>query len=128
MVEPIGLLAGLGALGEWLDRWMSLRKARTEAGRAAVQALLQALARTRAYIEDTGVGSVSRNREMEYELANLWSQAAGAFHGVDPNIAPLLQLKSEAWAAPSQWSEERVQAAGITIDEISSKARQFLGS
>lgn len=125
MTEPVSLFAAFSAIGEWLDRLIQTRAARTEAGRQAAEKLLHALAETQAHIEDLENGSPSL-RARQRELAKLWGDAAAAFYGVDPNIAPLLRLKSESWAAPSKWPEERVRALGIEIEQVSAKADVFL--
>ena len=78
-----------------------------------------------AYVHDIENGQ-PENRQKEYELSDLWASAAAAFYGVDSDLSPLFALKSEAWAAPTQWPAERVREFGITLDAVSEKARIFL--
>ena len=66
------------------------------------------------------------SRVKEYELANLWGEAAGAFYGVDNNIAPLLLLKSQAWAAPTQWPEERVRELERQLEDSEARGTTAL--
>ena len=124
-MADLGLLGVFGALGEWFDRLVSSRRERTQASPAAPQCLLRALSQTQSYVHDIQSGA-AESRVKEQELSHLWGEAAAAFYGVDKDIAPLLQLKSESWAAPSKWSSADIRQPGITLDAVSEKARRFL--
>jgi hypothetical protein len=130
MAEPLSVIPALGQLLEWLKEWVKVRGDRTEAAGRAVKALLDAVTATHLYIGDQaqeGIAQINpEKRAREERLAVLWADAAYAFYQVDPNVAPLMQLKSEAWARPDQWSDERCREAGISIEEISTRLTGFL--
>jgi hypothetical protein len=90
-----------------------------------VDALLTALTKTQIYLGARERGEAP-NQRREAGLAMAWSKAAGAFRGVAPEVAPLLQLKSEVWARPEEWSRARVREAGITVDAMAELARGYL--
>ena len=126
MVEPATLLAALAALGVWLDRLTREHAKVTDARRNAVTTLLSALAATKSHLhDDTGIGHEAA-REKEHELARLWSAAAAAFYNVDPESSALMMLKSDAWSRPSAWPDDRVKAAGISIEDVEQKAATLL--
>jgi hypothetical protein len=119
------ILTALKELREWFGDWFAMKKARNEREKHAVQVLLGTITKTQQYLGDLDAGNtVDRTRETE--LAVAWTDAAMAFHGINEEVAPLLQLKSEAWARPEAWSDRELREAGITIEAISEMARQFL--
>ena len=90
-----------------------------------VRAFQTAVIRTSNYIgrlESGGQG----DRTQEEELANLWSDAAIAFYGVNDKITPLLHLKALSWSRPAEWIDEKVVEAGITISEMNDLLTQIL--
>lgn len=59
-------------------------------------------------------------------MAELWSQAAIAFYGVNDKIVPLLHLKALSWSRPAQWIDDKVVEAGITLTEMNELLMQLL--
>jgi len=125
MTDPITALTALNQLRLWLIDWSSSRKKKPERERQAIEALLDALTKTRNHLGDLDVRA-EKDRATEKELAKAWEAAALAFNGTRHDVAPLFLLKSEAWSRPKLWSDERVRAEGITIEEISNLARRLL--
>ena len=123
--ESIAIITAFGELREWLTQLLAQRDSRSEKKRAAVESLLDAVRATQIYLHDLNTGA-PEERSKEIELSTLWDRAARAFYGIDQDLAPLLQLKSETWAAPSKWSEAKVEQFGVTIARISEKARRLL--
>jgi hypothetical protein len=136
MAEAAVIVNVFGQLRQWLFDWLNLKRQRTEredqasktqteGERQAIQALLMAVTQTQVYLGTQAAGGKS-DRDVEGRLAMAWATAAGAFASVNQYVAPLLQLKSEAWARPDLWSNERCIEAGITIEDIAELARQYL--
>lgn len=94
--------------------------------RKALEALLAAKTRTLIYLGRLDRGE-SEDRTHEETLARLWSDAAHAFVGVNPPLARLLDVKSDSWARPRGWDDERVKEAGIAIEAIAEMANEILG-
>jgi len=44
------------------------------------------------------------------------------------NIPPLLHLKALSWSRPARWIDEKVVAAGITLDEMNDLTLQILAT
>lgn len=119
------ILTAFGQLREWLETWLTQHRQQTEQERAAVASLLRALTATQTYIGDIEEGQ-ARDRHRESGLAELWSEASGAFYGIDPELAPLLQIKSESWARPEVWSDEKVREHGATIERVTELTQEVL--
>ena len=119
-------------LRQLLRSWLESRRARSEAEREAISVLLDAVTQTQIYLGDLEMRSAQgeikpeAERPMERELARAWAKASAAFMGIDKKMAPLLLLKSDAWARPKEWSDQRVREAGITIEDVSRLAQQLL--
>lgn len=119
------ILSAFQQLRQWLADWGAAKREKREQEKQAIRVLLGALTKTQLYLGDLNSGKPA-DRAREQELANAWADAAGAFFGLNENVAPLLQIKSEAWARPEQWSEQRLDEAGVTIEAISALARKLL--
>jgi hypothetical protein len=131
-MDPGIIIAALAQLRLWLSDWSSSDKQRHQNENEAIRILLSALTKTHIYLGDLDMQAQHSiavppevDRERQTELALAWSDAAGAFSG-DPAVAPLLQLKSQAWANPGVWNDERVRRQGITIQEMSDLAQRLL--
>lgn len=127
------VLPALAQLRQSLMDWIASRRARSAAEQAAIAVLLDALTKTQVYLGDLDMRSASgtqgdpeTDRVMERELARVWADAAAAFMGINQEVAPLLRLKSEAWARPMLWNDDRIREAGITIEDISNLAQRLL--
>jgi hypothetical protein len=109
--------------------WVAQRRAQEaaleEKELSAVRAFQTAVIRTSSYIGRLESGG-QPDRAHEEELANLWSDAALAFYGVNDKITPLLHLKALSWARPAPWIDQKVVEAGITITEMNELLTQML--
>ena len=121
------VIVAFGELRSWLERALAQLGTRSEKKRKAVESLLRATRETQTYINDQDKFPPKERRIKERELSFLWETAALAFFEINNgDMAPILQLKSESWAAPDKWPEAKVEQFGITIDRISEKARRIL--
>lgn len=92
MIEPIvaftlldKVLTGLGLLREG-------KKERTAKADRALMALYSALSKTKKYISEENAGG-TRNRDMEWKLAELWHNASIPLREIDPELAEKCFLK-----------------------------------
>ncbi|MBZ0170482.1 hypothetical protein MELA_01924 [Candidatus Methylomirabilis lanthanidiphila] len=109
----------------WVAQRLAQKTALEEKELNAVRAFQTAVIRTSNYIGSLEGGGQG-DRRHEEDLANLWSDAAIAFYGVNDNIAPLLHLKALSWSRPAQWIDAKVIEAGITITEMNELLTQIL--
>ena len=106
---------------ERFDRWVnrqSKNKAQKEREReSAVEALLEAVTVTGAYLEDRKNGA-RKSRKKEMIISQLWSKAAIKVRRVDRRLSSLLAAKSMGWADPSLWSDPKFKNLPIQLDLI----------
>ena len=91
----------------------------------AVRAFQTAVIATSSYVGRLETGA-KEDRSQEEKLANLWSDAAFAFYGVNDEIAPLLHVKALSWSRPARWIDEEVVKSGITLDKMNELLTQLL--
>jgi len=111
-------LAGLGLIREG-------ERQRTEKVENALRALYVALTETRAYISERE-GGKHRNREREYQLAELWQSASIPLRTIDKEFAGRCFAKGNYWMDPKAWDKERIDETGIAIDSVLEATRKLL--
>lgn len=121
------IVVAVKELREWAAHLGSRRRALEEREEKAVRALQSAVIGTSNYVGRLEAGEPP-DRRQEENLANLWSDAAIAFYGVNERIPSLLHLKALSWSRPARWIDEQVVAAGITLDEMNDLMVQMLVS
>jgi hypothetical protein len=84
---------------------------------AALAAINKVLIKTKEYIETNEVGNCF-DREEEYNLSQLWSEAAAKARYASKELAERLQNKSLYWSEDLKWSREEVLSRQIDIDSI----------
>lgn len=126
MIDPATLIAALAALGVWLDRLNHELSRKSDARHEALTAVLAALSATKSHLYDDAELGAEEARAKEHELAQLWSTAAAAVNSVDSDMSALFMMKSDSWSRPSAWPDERVQVAGISIEEVERKAKDLM--
>src|SRR5262245_46421363 len=89
------LLAALGLLREGQKE----RSAKTDAGLAA---LYKALNKTKPYLELRAHGG-ARNRDKEFEIAQVWHDASIPLREIDPELAKRCFIKGGYWLEPDAW-------------------------
>jgi hypothetical protein len=90
---------------------------------AALLAINKALIETKRYIELSEAANCF-DRVKEYELAQLWAEAATNARHASQELAERLQNKSLYWSEEFKWSREEVLARQIDIASIQ---EQILG-
>lgn len=92
---------------------------------AALAAINKALIQTKQYIEKSE-GTNSIDRAEEYNLSQLWSDAAAKARYASTELAERLQNKSLYWAEDFKWSREEVLGKEIDIDSIQEQVLSLL--
>jgi hypothetical protein len=109
----------------WVVQWQARKTVLGERELNAVRTFQAAVVATSNYVGRIE-GGEQGTRVHEEQLAELWSNAAIAFYGVNDKIAPLLHLKALFWSRPAQWIDEKVVEAGITLNEMNELLTRLL--
>ena len=125
MTEATVVLTAFEKITAWFNQRRNIKEQNTELERKAIRELLQALGKTKIYITSLKRGKADTKEEEV--LVQLWFNAASSFYGINAELARQLEFKGEYWTNPSAWSDSDVIKAGISIEEISEKAREILG-
>jgi hypothetical protein len=103
------------ALLGFLNAKQSERHFKTKEAKEAIIAIKMALLETRKHVEQSdGV----RNRDTEYELAELWSDASVKARSLNLELSNRLSNKSKYWGDKIVWSEQEVLEKDIDFDSI----------
>ncbi|WP_323775124.1 hypothetical protein [Alcanivorax sp.] len=100
------------------------RRANRDRDDALYESLRQALQSTKKYIEEEKEGG--RDRQKEYLLSDLWSNAASQVVKYDRDLADRLFQKGDYWLTPETWGEEDIYNAGIAIERIDMEIKEHL--
>jgi hypothetical protein len=92
---------------------------------AALQAINKALIETKRYIEKSG-GANCSDRNQEYDLAQLWADAATKARYASGQLAERLNGKSLYWSEELKWSREEVLSKQIDLDSIQEQVLDLL--
>src|SRR5580658_4063310 len=106
-------LSALGLIREGKQR-------RTKKVDEALYALYAALNETTKYIHERNDGK-RRDRNREYHLAQLWEKASVPIRHIDGTLAARCFAKGNYWMNPDSWTNVRIRASGITLDEMLSR-------
>jgi len=94
---------------------------------AALSAIDTALAATLKYIEKSN-GQKCFDRDVEFELSGLWSDAAIKVRHVSRDLSIRLMDKADYWADRLEWSSSEVMHRQIRIVEIRAAYRELLAN
>ncbi len=114
-----------GPLQNLLGTFQSERHYTDEKKDAALLAINKALVETKRYIEKSE-GTNSSDRNQEYELAQLWAEAATKARYASTQLAESLQNKALYWSEEFKWSREEVLSKQIDIDSIQEQVMDLL--
>src|SRR5688572_13394158 len=81
--------------------------------REALEAIQEAIAETRKYIERENIEQRDRSREVE--LSKLWSIASMRIKKLDLDLAERLELKSSYWENSANLSRREIHQNGIAL-------------
>lgn len=88
----------------------------------AIEAVNKAANRTTIYITK----SLNGTYKSDQELSDLWMDAAKAVRELDDDLYLRLLAKAEYWSNPQDWSDEDVQSARITLEEIKKGSKELI--
>ena len=113
------LLAPLQGL---LTYFQEDHRVREEKKDAALLAIKTALIESRKYVELSG----GCDREKEYDLAQLWADAAVKARHASQDLAERLNDKSAYWSGNLEWSREEVLARRIDFASVEAAVNELL--
>jgi hypothetical protein len=106
----------------WMQKERHLRSQQKDEALVAINAAILA---TKKYIEESG-GVKCHDRQKEYELAQIWSDAAIKARHASEDLAVRLQDKSAYWSDSFEWSSNEVFARQIDLGDIQQQVRDLL--
>jgi hypothetical protein len=121
----MGLSSLLGPLQNLLGTFQVERHYQDEKKDTALLAINTALIETKKYIEESDAnGSIDRARE--YQLSQLWADAAAKARYANADLATRMQDKSLYWSDNLEWPEDAILDKGIDIDSIQKTVKDLL--
>ena len=117
----------LAPLQNLLGTFQKERHYRSDKKDAALLAIQKALIETKKYAEGSS-GRKVVNREKEYELSQLWAEAAVKARHASQDLADRLNDKSLYWSDRFEWSREEILAKRIDFEAIERTIRELLMS
>ena len=115
----------LGPLQSLLAWFQKNRSVKDEQKTLALDAMNKALIATRKYIEAKGANGPA-DRAREFELAELWADAATRARHASGELAARLNDKSQYWSEPLKWSQEEVLLKRIDLKSVQHEVNQLL--
>ena len=91
----------------------------------ALLAMKTALLETQKHIELSGT---KRDREKEFELAELWSVASIKAKRANIPFAKAISQKSRYWADQNIWEEDQILAKGIKFSDLEAQIDKLLST
>jgi hypothetical protein len=121
----MGLSVLFGPLQNLLGTFQSERHYADGKRDAALLSINKALIETKRYIETSGDANCF-DRAKEYDLAQLWAEAATKARHASKELAERLQNKSLYWSEEFKWSREEVLSKQIDIESIQEQVLDLL--
>lgn len=106
----------------WMQKERHLKDQRID---EALVAINSAMLATKKYIEQSG-GVKCHDRQLEYELAQMWSNAAIKARHASQELAARLQDKSAYWSDQFEWSTDEVFERQIDLGGLQQQVRDLL--
>lgn len=103
----------LAPLQGLLDTFQKERHYQDDKREEALKAIQKAFIETKKHVELS-----PENRNNEYELAHLWSEASSKIRYLNEELANRLNDKSKYWQDEFAWSEDLVLEKKIDFDSI----------
>jgi hypothetical protein len=121
----MGLSSLLGPLQNLLGTFQAERHYQDEKKDAALSAINTALIETKKYIEESE-GKKNFNRPREYQLSQLWSDAATKARYASADLSLRMQDKSLYWSDNLELPRDLILDKGIDIDSIQKTVNDLL--
>jgi hypothetical protein len=121
----MGLSSLLGPLQNLLGTFQAERHYRDEKKDAALLAINTAWIETKKYIEESE-GKKNFSRAREFQLSQLWSEAATKARYANAALALRMQDKSLYWSDKLEWPQDIVSGKEIDIDSIQKTVNDLL--
>lgn len=125
MIEVGQLISVFDHLINWLKTAGEGRRQNREEYKKALLIIYMAANETKSYI-----ASLKRRKnpdlERERKLSQLWREASVELREIDRDFAQRCLLKSDYWADPTSWSNEDIDNARISINEVFNRAKELL--
>jgi hypothetical protein len=93
----------------------------------ALLAMQAALIKTKRYLEDSK-GKKCFDRGREFELSELWAEAAIKARYASGDLSSRLSDKSLYWSDQFEWSADEVREKGIELNSLEEKIKSLLSS
>ena len=122
---PVEATVFLGPLQNLLGWFQKNRMHKDEQKDAALEAINRALFASMKYVEEQQRSNLP-NREREFELAELWANAAARVSHASSELSVRLQDKSVYWTKPIKWSRDEVLEKRIDFEAIQREIRQLI--
>jgi hypothetical protein len=121
----MGLSSLLGPLQNLLGSFQAERHYKDEKKDAALSAINTALIETKKYIEESE-GKRNFNRAREYQLSQLWADAATKARYASADLSLRMQDKSLYWSDNLELPRDVILDKGIDIDSIQKTVNDLL--
>lgn len=121
----MGLSGLLSPLQSLLNTFQPERHYTDEKKDAALLAINEALIETKKYLEECADKKCS-DRDREFKLSALWSNAAVKARYASNELASRLQNKSLYWSGTLEWSREEVIDKKIDLESIQNEILSLL--
>ena len=106
----------LAGFKEILELIQSSSATRNEKQLTADKAFCEAVTMTESVLRNR---SPDEPNQVEYGLTNAWHQASLAFRDAgDDKLMKLCNIKGYYWMNPDQWTDERLEDAGIKLKRM----------
>ena len=89
----------------------------------ALEAIQEAIAETRKYIERENPEKRDRSRELE--LSKLWGIASTRLKKFNPDLAGKLRFKSSYWENSTRLSRREIHQSGIALRQIERELQEL---
>lgn len=115
----------LGPLQNLLSWFQKNRQHQNDQKDAALEAINKALFASMKYVEEQRE-SDAPDREREFELAELWANAAAKVRHASNDLAMRLQDKSVYWSTQIKWSRQEVLLKRIDFEAVQHEIKLLL--
>ena len=115
----------LGPLQNLLNWFQKNRQHQDAQKDAALEAINKALLASMRYVEEQRESDVY-DRDREFELAELWANAAAKVRHASEDLAMRLQDKSVYWSTQIKWSRQEVLLKRIDFEAVQHEIKLLL--